>query len=101
MSYYRTCPECGANLDPGEHCDCGKREIKTAKIEYKKIRMDRRRKSRELLDKAKTAGFSYPPDLHYFWEFMQEKNIGLPYCLGMIYNLGYLDAKEKALCQQD
>lgn len=22
MSYYRTCPNCGANLDPGEHCDC-------------------------------------------------------------------------------
>lgn len=22
MSYYRTCPDCGANLDPGERCDC-------------------------------------------------------------------------------
>ena len=22
MSYYRTCPRCGANLDPGERCDC-------------------------------------------------------------------------------
>lgn len=22
MSYYRTCPYCGANLDPGERCDC-------------------------------------------------------------------------------
>lgn len=22
MSYYRTCPQCGASLDPGEHCDC-------------------------------------------------------------------------------
>ena len=22
MSYYRTCPICGANLDPGEICDC-------------------------------------------------------------------------------
>lgn len=22
MSYYRTCPSCGANLDPGEICDC-------------------------------------------------------------------------------
>ena len=21
-SYYRTCPLCGSNLDPGEHCDC-------------------------------------------------------------------------------
>lgn len=22
MSYYRTCPACGANLDPCEPCDC-------------------------------------------------------------------------------
>jgi len=22
MGYYRTCPYCGANLDPGEKCDC-------------------------------------------------------------------------------
>lgn len=22
MAYYRTCPMCGANLDPGEKCDC-------------------------------------------------------------------------------
>ena len=22
MSYYRTCPVCGSNLDPGERCDC-------------------------------------------------------------------------------
>lgn len=23
-SYYHTCPDCGANLDPGERCDCTK-----------------------------------------------------------------------------
>ena len=22
MPYYKTCPECGAHLDPGEKCDC-------------------------------------------------------------------------------
>lgn len=22
MSYYTTCPHCGANLDPGEICEC-------------------------------------------------------------------------------
>lgn len=22
MARYRTCPDCGANLDPGERCDC-------------------------------------------------------------------------------
>ena len=25
MSYYRTCPYCRANLDPGEPCDCQKK----------------------------------------------------------------------------
>lgn len=22
MPYYKTCPDCGAHLDPGERCDC-------------------------------------------------------------------------------
>ncbi len=22
MEYFRTCPHCGAHLDPGEKCDC-------------------------------------------------------------------------------
>lgn len=22
MAYFNTCPICGANLDPGEQCDC-------------------------------------------------------------------------------
>lgn len=26
MPYYRTCPLCGAALDPGEHCDCQDKE---------------------------------------------------------------------------
>lgn len=25
---YRTCPQCGSNLDPGESCDCGKWETR-------------------------------------------------------------------------
>lgn len=29
MSYYRECPECGASLDPGENCDCKKKEACT------------------------------------------------------------------------
>lgn len=24
MGYYRTCPQCGSHLDPGESCDCQK-----------------------------------------------------------------------------
>lgn len=26
MAFYRTCPFCGAALDPGERCDCQKKE---------------------------------------------------------------------------
>ena len=25
--YYETCPDCGANLDPGEMCDCGETTV--------------------------------------------------------------------------
>ena len=28
MSYYRVCPICGANLDPGERCDCQDEEVR-------------------------------------------------------------------------
>ena len=27
-SYYWTCPHCGANLDPGEKCDCRQVSLK-------------------------------------------------------------------------
>lgn len=27
MSYYNTCPECGAHLDPGETCSCMKNTV--------------------------------------------------------------------------
>ena len=35
MSYYRTCQYCGANLDPGEACDCQieKKEQETVRAE--------------------------------------------------------------------
>lgn len=26
MAYFRTCQFCGSNLDPGETCDCQKKE---------------------------------------------------------------------------
>ena len=31
MTYYRTCPYCGAHLDPGERCDCWEDEKKAAR----------------------------------------------------------------------
>lgn len=34
MAYYRTCPLCGGNLDPGEPCDCQEeRERENMRIE--------------------------------------------------------------------
>ncbi len=30
MAFYRPCPYCGANLDPGERCDCRMDEKKEA-----------------------------------------------------------------------
>lgn len=34
MSFYRTCPDCGANLDPGEPCDCqAQKEQEKGKIQ--------------------------------------------------------------------
>lgn len=41
--YYNTCVYCGANLDPGEKCDCWQKPEKTARkatIHY--IKKDRR-----------------------------------------------------------
>jgi hypothetical protein len=32
-TYFHTCPTCGANLDPGETCDCSK-QTKATKIVY-------------------------------------------------------------------
>ena len=31
MGYYHTCPYCGANLDPGERCDCERGEKPSGK----------------------------------------------------------------------
>ena len=31
MAYYHTCPYCGANLDPGEKCDCG--DVETCSLD--------------------------------------------------------------------
>lgn len=32
MSYFSICPDCKANLDPGEHCDCGEKRTEESKI---------------------------------------------------------------------
>lgn len=34
MAYFRVCPYCGGNLDPGEKCDC--QDVKEAKSDFYK-----------------------------------------------------------------
>ena len=48
--YYHTCPYCGANLDPDEHCDCLARiRGKAPKTNHME---DRRARSRRRTDRA-------------------------------------------------
>lgn len=47
MSYFRTCPFCGSNLDPCERCDCQERQ------EFNRIA---RRSNVPQLMKARTGG---------------------------------------------
>ena len=38
MAYYRTCPDCGAALDPGESCDCNRRSFRAMPIRGMEIK---------------------------------------------------------------
>lgn len=38
MPYYHVCPDCGANLDPGEKCDCQKIKTYTIKEDNTNVR---------------------------------------------------------------
>ena len=40
MKYYHTCPVCGANLDPGERCDCEDENEKEVKEDGKEDETD-------------------------------------------------------------
>lgn len=66
------------------------------RLEWKKIEANRRKIEHDRMEQARSVGFVYPPDLHYFWEYMQKKGIGLPYCLGMVYQLGFVAGQKKA-----
>lgn len=40
MPYYRTCPLCGAALDPGERCDCQDKEEAAPVLEHRNGQAD-------------------------------------------------------------
>lgn len=42
MAYYRICPRCGCNLDPGEHCDC--EDEKSGRMNFIKTKRELKRK---------------------------------------------------------
>lgn len=42
MAYYRICPKCGSNLDPGEICDCDQKEERMEVKEAVVVRGGRR-----------------------------------------------------------
>lgn len=42
MSFYKICPVCGANLDPGERCSCHDEEI---------IMQEKKAKAMEFIEK--------------------------------------------------
>ena len=44
MAYYNVCPKCGANLDPGEKCDC-KDSRKTEKKAVKNVNKKKKARS--------------------------------------------------------
>lgn len=39
MAYYSTCLMCGANLDPGEKCDCENKNIENKKFLSKQTKV--------------------------------------------------------------
>lgn len=38
MAYYRTCPNCGCTLDPGETCDCMEEAARERVAREKRVR---------------------------------------------------------------
>ena len=60
MSYYRTCPSCGANLDPGEQCECtvGNDDISSFLFKITRENANRRRYA-EIRDFLRRNDLSY------------------------------------------
>lgn len=58
--YYRECPFCGANLDPGEICDCrdaaenNRNRVKRPQARFDGLEVTNHRKTKE----ARSRGFS-------------------------------------------
>lgn len=42
MAYFDTCPDCGAHLDPGEHCDCREEKERQIALYSQQLEMEPR-----------------------------------------------------------
>jgi hypothetical protein len=42
MAYYRVCPDCGCNLDPGETCDCRGRAARQQKFFDRHLKVEKK-----------------------------------------------------------
>lgn len=42
MAFYSICNKCGANLDPGEHCDCEDRKEKQSEFFAQRMKVNSR-----------------------------------------------------------
>lgn len=58
MSIYRTCPQCGANLDPGEQCDCGRKDTEAKRGSSQKKSAVRRESTQADNPNNKTIKYS-------------------------------------------
>lgn len=56
MSYYRTCPKCGAALDPGEKCEC-EREPARAEADVLRTEITRLIKTADIQSLRAMYGF--------------------------------------------
>lgn len=45
---YQTCPECGAHLDPGEHCNCEKEKEEHKQWDFSCTKQKEARQSLDL-----------------------------------------------------
>ncbi len=59
MSYYNTCPHCGAHLDPGEACDCKQAMIDEIMDLYREMNHEQKQEfvayCREIVAKREAA----------------------------------------------
>lgn len=55
MAYYRVCPNCGGNLDPGEKCDCEREETKRRGYLSSHLIMEKGTKQLEFVFDSKEA----------------------------------------------